>query len=48
MKVFYHGDMDGIASGYLLCKNIIPKQTVVDAKNLEIILSNLIITNNRI
>lgn len=32
MKVFYHGDMDGIASGYLLCKNIIPKQTVVDAK----------------
>lgn len=32
MKVFYHGDMDGITSGYILCKNIIPTQTFNNAR----------------
>lgn len=30
MKVFYHGDMDGIASAYILCRRIIPQQTLQD------------------
>ena len=31
MKLFYHGDMDGIASAYILLNNIVPQETRSDA-----------------